>query len=125
MAAIDVITRAASTPLCAETIALLTDDGSLPIACVVIAGPSRPDDIIHTVELLAEVAEKNGAVHLVLASCRPGRGFGAADIDRWFAIDLLLVDSPLLLVEWFIHDERSIVAMSAVVGEPSRWELLG
>jgi len=124
-AAIRIIHLAVSQPPQPETICLLTDALHLPIACIVVGGRNQPDEVLTVAEMTAETAEQHGASHLVLASVRPGRAFEPADVHRWFALDHLLACSPLLLLEWFVLDDRSTVAVSAVCGEESRWALPG
>lgn len=123
--AIRIVHLAGSQPLQPETICLLTDAHHLPIACIVVAGGGRPDDVLTVAEMVAETAEHHRASHLVLASIRPRHGFEPADVHRWFALDHLLADSPLLLLEWFVLDGRSTVAVSAVSGDAPRWALPG
>lgn len=124
-AAISIIHLARSQPTRTETICLLTDALHLPIACIIVAGNGKADEVLAVAEMMTETAEHHGASHLVLASVRPGRAFEPADVNRWFALDHLLACSPLLLLEWFVLDGRSTVAASAVCGEEPRWALPG
>ncbi|MFM8529545.1 MAG: hypothetical protein ACKOD2_07720 [Ilumatobacteraceae bacterium] len=124
-AAITIIHLAATKPAQPETLCLLTDALHLPIACIIIAGHGAPDDVLTAAEMVVETADQHHASHVVLASVRPHRPFEPADINRWFALDHRLADSPVLLLEWFVFDGRSTVAVSATSGEVPRWALPG
>ena len=108
---------ALARPLEAETIALFTTDDYLPGTCLIIHGCHRPDDIVGMAESLAGMAEGATFRRLVLVSSRPGQGFEASDVERWFHLDHFFMESGVDLLEWFVCDEHSRVAVSAVAGE--------
>ena len=115
------IDLAVSRPLAHETICLFVDEGYLPLACIVVEGDQQPDDVLGVADLLAQVALDHAALHVILVCCRPGHGFEPGDVQRWFGLDHLLSEAGLDLVEWFVRDEHTMVAVSALAGEPSRW----
>lgn len=108
-------------PFAAETIAMFTDAEYRPGICLIIEDSVDPQDVFPMAEMLIDVADGNGVSRLVLVSCRPGRRFEHDDVDRWFRLDHLFSDSDVELLEWFVCDEDTIVAASAVAGDTSRW----
>lgn len=117
----DVIAVVASRPLAAETICLLVDEAYLPVVCVVVDGGGEPDDVLDVVDLVEELARSGPTARVAIASCRPGRGFEPADLARWQGITAALDDADVELLEWFIRDEDTMVAVSALADAQPSW----
>ena len=108
-------------PLEPETCALFVDAQYLPLTCMVVEGPARKDDVLGVADLATVIGREQHASHVVFVSSRPGAGFEAADVERWFALDHLVGSSGIGLLEWFVCGDQLTVPVSALVGEPSRW----
>ena len=120
-AATVIIGLARHDPVEAETICLLTDDAHLPVSCIVVEGGGLPDDVFPIAEMLQELAHTLPIAHITVASCRPGHGFEEADVDRWHELVATLAEGGLELVEWFIQDEKLLVAVTPLARKVTRW----
>lgn len=120
-AATAVIDLAATSPLTAETVCLLTDDAHQPVSCIVVEGGGLPDDVFAVAELVQELGRSSPVAHVVLASCRPGYGYEPGDADRWHELAAGFAEAGLDLLEWFIRDEHLTVAVTPLVSEVPRW----
>ena len=119
--ACDVIALVVTVPAAAETVCLLVDASYGAFACVVVAGGGRPDDVFSVGAFVREMCRSGPAAHVVLASCRPGRGFAPDDVDRWPELSARFAEAGLELVDWFIRDERMMLSVAALAGEPPKW----
>ena len=119
--ALEVASGVVSSPLAAETVCLLVDDAYLPLVCVVVEGGEAPDDVFPVAEWLHEVGRSTPVAHAVLVSCRPGHGAEADDLERWYELSAELEEGGVELIEWFVTDGLSLVAISPLVGDGSRW----
>lgn len=117
----EVIALVTSRPLSPETVCLLVDEAYLPVVCVVVDGCGDPDEVLVVAEYLEELGRSGPAAHAALASCRPGRGFEPADVDRWQVIAARLDEAGIGLLEWFIRDEHTMVAVSPLAGAQPSW----
>jgi hypothetical protein len=119
--ALTVVSAACAEPPRPETICLLVDAARMPLSCLVVEGGDGPDDVLAIGELLAELSHGLPLAHVVLASCRPGLGLVADDIARWHALDALLTEDGVELVDWFVSDGMLVASVAAHAGVVSRW----
>lgn len=108
-------------PLGLEHACMLLDAQYRPSTCIIMEGSSSPDDVRTLLEFITDLAAEMDLAHLMVVSSRPGTGFRPDDINRWFALDHVATESGLSLLEWFVCDEQTRVAVSALAGEPTRW----
>lgn len=108
-------------PLGDEHAYLFLDAEFRPSTCIVMEGGASVDDALTCMEFVVDVASDSGLRNLIVVTSRPGAGFHPQDINRWFALDHLATGFSLTLLEWFICNETTRVAVSALAGEPTRW----
>ena len=131
--ALDVVSLAAAEPLRAETIALLLDDDHIGRACVVIEGTQDPDDVVDVAHLMAELAERDVAVHaIVLASIRPRAATATVlesagdrpernDVDRWLELLDLFEHAGIDLLDWYVVTQQTVSSLRSRTGMPPLW----
>lgn len=121
-AAVTLIHSILGPPIGRETLCVLLDGDYRPVRCTVLAGESVDgDDVLDIAEYLGCLAVALPIHHVVIASSRPGEPFSHDDIDRWFVLDSILDAAGLSLLEWFVRDSTTMVAVTPLVGEPSSW----
>ena len=109
-------------PLGHEHACLFLDSEFRPSTCIVMEGSATDDDDALTLmEFVVDIANECGLRNLIVVTSRPGQGFHPQDINRWFALDHLTTDFSLTLLEWFVCNETTRTAVSALAGEPTRW----
>lgn len=129
-----------SEPSRHETIVVLLDRARRGVSIVVVDGTSDPDDVVHSVEVVA-TAVSNAATRscgtgplddvaigaLVVASVRPGdasRFDDLVDADRWLHLDEITDQHGIELVEWFVLHGEGLDCVSRpreLVDERLRW----
>lgn len=119
--ALGLIREVMSTPLRAETIAVILYPGSR--STTVISVPNTPalDTVVDVVEVVAATAAQAlGSVQLVIATGRPGGGIDHLDPQRWYCIDHAATRHGIVLLDWFVVCPR-IHQPRLLAGELSRW----
>ncbi|MEY4372991.1 MAG: hypothetical protein RL219_1760 [Actinomycetota bacterium] len=120
-AALDLVSTLLTEPRCHEVLCLLLDDAARVHAVLVFEGQQPPEDIVLTADTVLHLTVDARVDAVVLVSVRPGAPFSPADLARWRALNDLFAETHLALLEWFVADEHTMVAVSACVGERARW----
>lgn len=120
-AALDVVTALLTEPRCHEVLCLLLDDAARVHAVLVFEGQQSPENVVLTADTVLLLTADARVDAVVLVSVRPGAPFSSTDLVRWRALVDLFADTHLVLLEWFVADEHTMVAASACAGEPARW----
>lgn len=120
-AALGLIREVMSSPLRAETIAIIVHPGTRATTVVSVPNTIAPDAVIEVVEVVASTAARAlGAVRLVIATGRPGGGIDHLDPERWYRIDRAAADHGIVLLDWFVVCPR-VHQPRLLAGELSRW----
>lgn len=119
--ALATIERLLHQPRTAEVLCLLLDQAYRVCAVLVFDGEQTADDVVDAAEAVTHLTHDLAVQAAVLASSRPGHPFTPSDLDRWRHIDALFDGASIELIDWFVMDEHTAVAVCAAAGGAARW----
>lgn len=119
--ALDAIARLLDVPRVAEVLCLLLDAAYRIRAVLVFDGLQPADDVVHIAETVTHLAPSAEVHAVVLASFRPGAPFTLGDVERWHRMSDVFAHTELDLLEWFVLDEHTTVAVGAAAGDAPGW----